>query len=172
MNHNRPPSDGYAKARTSMRRFGPAMIAIGGLMVLIGFGQFALTVISGINQEPFSGTRPGFPILFVILGFPGMLILGIGMKLTKVGYLKEIAQYGAKETTPAVQTTTTAIRSALQNDDIPCPSCSSPIEPDSKFCSSCGVDLANMKCDSCNDRIDPSDKFCPSCGTPNSLRKA
>ena len=171
MNHERPPSDGYTKARNSMRRLGPAMIAIGGLMVLIGGGQFILTFVQAATSESFSD-RPDFPILFIILGMPGLLIFGVGMMLTQAGYLKEITKYGAKETTPAVQTTTTAIRAALQDDDIPCPSCSSPIEPDSKFCSSCGVDLATMKCDSCNGAIEAGDKFCPSCGIPNALRKA
>lgn len=169
MNHKRPPQDGYTQVKTGMRRFGPAMIAIGGLMLIIGVGQFFLTFISAATSEPFSSEQPSFPILFIILGIPGMLILSIGLTLTKVGYLKEIAQYGAKETVPAVQTTTTAIRSAILDDDIPCPKCSQPIEPNSKFCASCGVLVGSLKCPNCNNPIESDDRFCNDCGTQVNL---
>tara|TARA_R110000868_G_scaffold241497_1_gene496158 strand:- start:148070 stop:148588 length:519 start_codon:yes stop_codon:yes gene_type:complete len=168
MTNNRSPDDGYTKARTGMRKFGPAMVVIGGLMVLIGVGQLLLTILSAANSQGFAD-RPDFPVLFIILGFPGMILLGIGMSLTQFGYLKEITKYAAKETTPAVTTSVTAIRSAITDDDVPCPACSSPNEPGSRFCSSCGVQIEMRKCRSCDHSIQYSDRFCPSCGQKTSV---
>jgi len=151
--------DPYHKARDSFRVLGPTMIVIGGLMLIIGVGQFILSMIqamSGGNAKP--------PILFVALGVPGLLIFGIGMQLTGVGFLKQTTKYVAKESAPAAQITTTAIRSALLDDDIPCPSCATPIEPDSKFCSNCGFKVAKMNCPSCNASIDTNARFCSDCG--------
>lgn len=164
MNRKQSARDGYSQVKTSMRRFGPAMIAIGGLMAVIGIGQFFLTFISAATSDSFSD-RPEFPILFIILGIPGVFILSIGLMLTQFGFLKEITQYGAKETVPAVTTSVTAIRSAITDDDVPCPKCSSPIEPDSKFCSSCGVQIGLLKCPSCENSIESNDRYCNSCGT-------
>lgn len=76
--------DPYHKARDSFRVLGPTMVVIGGLMLIIGVGQFILSMIqamSGGNAKP--------PILFVALGVPGLLIFGIGMQLTGVGFLKQ-----------------------------------------------------------------------------------
>jgi len=154
--HGQPqaPLDGYSKVKAKLRKFGPAMIAIGGLMLLIGVGQFFWTIISVATAEPFSRTDNGFPILFVILGIPGAMILSLGMMVTQAGYLKEITTYGAKETTPAVTIATTAVRAAILDDDIPCSTCSTPIEPDSKFCSSCGHQVNALQCPSCEHPID------------------
>lgn len=164
MNQKRSPHDNSTRIKARMRRFGPAMIAIGALMVLIGGGQFLLTFVSAATSDSFSH-RPSFPVLFVILGMPGMLILGFGVLLTQFGFLKEITQYGAQETVPAVTTSVTAIRAAITDDDVPCPECSSPIEPDSKFCSSCGVRIGSLRCSSCESPIESNDRFCNSCGT-------
>lgn len=128
-------------------------------MTLIGVGQFLFTMVSAMSG---GGGSP--PILFVVLGLPGLLLFGIGMQCTQAGYLKETTQYIAKETTPAVQTTTTAIRAAITDDDIPCPDCSRPIEPDSKFCAHCGVRIAGMTCMVCQATLEAGDRFCSSCG--------
>lgn len=162
MNQKYRAQDGYTQVKTGMRRFGPAMIVVGGLMAFIGIGQFLLTFVSAATSD--FGDRPSFPILFVILGIPGALILNFGLMLTKAGYLKEIAQYGAKETAPAVTTSVTAVRAAFSDDDVPCPECSSPIEPNSKFCSSCGVQIGSLACKECKSPIESGDRFCNSCG--------
>ena len=151
--------DPYHKARDTFRVLGPAMLVIGGIMVIIGVGQFFLTFINAAN-----GGHPKAPILFLILGMPGLLIFGIGMQLTGVGFLKQTSKYVAKETSPAAQITTTAIRSAILNDDIPCPSCATPIEPDSRFCSQCGVNVADIRCPSCDASIQSDARFCSDCG--------
>ena len=158
------PQDGYSKARSGMRSFGPILIVVGGILLLIGLGDFILTGIQMMTAEPFSDDRPGLPVLFLVCGFPGALLLGIGMKLTTFGYMREVSQYAAKETAPAVTTTTTAVRAAWSDDDVPCPECSAPNEPGSKFCSSCGVSIAGTPCASCGTALDRDDRFCAECG--------
>lgn len=156
--------DPYHKARDSFRKYGPALLVIGGVLAAIGIIDFMAAFISMANQKPFSHERPHFPILFIICGIPGVLLASIGMKLTGIGYLKEATKYIAKESSPAAQITTTAIRSAILDDDIPCPSCSTPIEPDSKFCSNCGVQIGGLACEACNAQLQPDDRFCGGCG--------
>ena len=156
--------DPYQKARDSFRKFGPGLIILGGIMFVVGLIDFLAAFVSIANQEPFSHSRPHFPILFIICGIPGAAMASIGMKLTGIGYLKEASKYVAKESAPAAQITTTAIRSAILDDDIPCPSCATPIEPDSRFCSQCGVNVAYIRCPSCDASIQSDARFCSDCG--------
>lgn len=158
------PQDPYHKARDSFRKFGPALLIVGGILFAIGLIDFIAAFVSIAGREPFSHDRPHFPILFIICGIPGAMLASIGMKLTGIGYLKEASKYVAKESAPAAQITTTAIRSAILDDDIPCPSCAVPIEPDSKFCSHCGTQVAGRACPSCNASIMPDARFCSDCG--------
>ena len=167
MTKEQSPNDGYNQVKTGLRRFGPALIVVGGLMAIIGIGQFLMTFVSAATSD--FGDQPSFPILFIILGIPGIFILSIGMMMTQAGYLKELTKYAAKETTPAVTTSVTAVRAAIMDDDVPCPSCASPIEPDSKFCSSCGVEVGTKKCPKCSSQIEAEDRFCKGCGTMISL---
>ncbi|MFG0246225.1 MAG: zinc ribbon domain-containing protein [Phycisphaerales bacterium JB052] len=157
-------NDPYHKARDSFRKYGPALLVVGGILTAIGIIDFIAAFISMANQEPFSHERPHFPILFIICGIPGALLTSIGMKLTGIGYLKEATKYVAKESAPAAKITTTAIRSAILDDDIPCPTCSTPIEPDSKFCSNCGASVAAMRCPVCNAMTKADARFCSDCG--------
>ena len=156
----RKPDDSYGKARNAFRKFGPVLLAIGGLMLLIGVGQFLITMIQAMSGGP---ANP--PILFVALGLPGAILFGFGMQLTGVGYLRETSQYVAKETTPAAKTSVTAIKSAILDDDVPCPACSRPVEPDSHFCSHCGVQIEGRQCSACEADIEADDRFCSSCGS-------
>ncbi|MHA7813696.1 MAG: zinc ribbon domain-containing protein [Phycisphaerales bacterium] len=156
--------DPYHKARDSFRKYGPALLICGGILFAIGFIDFIAAFISIASREPFSQTRPHFPILFIICGIPGAAMASIGMKLTGVGYLKEATKYVAKESAPAAQITTTAIRSAILDDDVPCPSCATPIEPDARFCAQCGLRIAEVHCPSCDATIQPDARFCSDCG--------
>ncbi len=158
------PQDGYSKAKSGMRSFGPLLVIIGGILLIIGLGDFLITIVRAMTAEPFSSSSPGAPILFVICGFPGMILLGIGMQLSSFGYMREVTQYAAKETAPAARTTTTAIRAAWKDNDTPCPTCSAPNEPGAKFCSSCGVSFVGAPCASCGSILEPDDRFCSECG--------
>ena len=156
--------DPYHKARDSFRKFGPTLLIVGGILTAIGFIDFMAAFLSVMTAEPFSGERRRFPILFPLMAMPGLLLFGIGMKLTGIGYMREATKYVAKESAPAAQITTTAIRSAILDDDIPCPSCATPIEPNSKFCSQCGIKVGDLSCPSCNASIEADARFCSDCG--------
>ncbi len=158
------PRDGQPRVKPALRILGPILLVCGILMTLIGFGNFIFSFIDAVSGDPFSG-ESNAPILFIALGIPGIILMGIGGPLTQAGYLKEITTYGAKETTPAVTIATTAVRAAILDDDIPCPTCATPIEPDSKFCSSCGQPVNALQCPSCEHPIEANDRFCNSCGT-------
>ena len=159
---SQPPSK-YKQAKSTFRVLGPTLLVIGIILSLVGIGSFFMGFIGAVSGD-FSPHDSKFPILFLLV-FPGFLCIGIGSMMTQAGYLKEITQYAAKETTPAVTTTTTAIRSAISDNDIPCPSCSEPIEPDSKFCAHCGVQIGQLSCPTCNAPLEANDRFCNQCGT-------
>ncbi len=162
MHPSHKPTTGYKQAKSTMRVLGPILLAIGVILSLIGIVDFFSTFVSiASRNQPPGDTR--FPILFILV-FPGFLLIGIGGMLTKAGYLKEITQYAAKETSPAVQTTTTAVRTALADNDIPCPQCALPIEPDAQFCSHCGTSVKGAPCAQCQTPLEPNDRFCRSCG--------
>ena len=158
------PRDGQPKVKPALRTLGPILLGVGVIMTLIGVGNFIYSFVNAVTGDPFSGEHNA-PILFLVLGFPGIILMGVGGSMCKIGYLKEITTYGAKETTPAVTIATTAVRAAILDDDIPCPTCATPIEPDSKFCSSCGQQVNAIQCPSCEQPIEANDRFCNSCGT-------
>ncbi len=160
MTHSQRSNKGYKHAKSTMRILGPVLLALGGVLTIIGVGSFLLGFFAIVSGSSSSGTSTLF-----FLALPGMALLGIGGMITQAGYLKEVAQYTALETSPAVTTTVSAIKSALTEDDILCSSCSAPIEPDSKFCSSCGIEITKLQCAKCHAEIEPDDKYCGSCGT-------
>ncbi len=152
----------YDKTKSALRIYGPLLIGVGLILSIIGIGAFINALINIFDGQ--RGTGPmQYPILF-LLSIPGFLLLGLGIMMTKVGYLKEISKYAAKETTPAATITTTAIRAAVTDDHIPCPSCSNPIEPNSKFCSQCGEHITNIQCKACQSPMEAADQFCANCG--------
>jgi len=52
-----------------------------------------------------------------------------------------------------------------------CPDCKNPIQPDAKFCPSCGRHLMVVQqCATCGESLPPTAKFCPQCGTPVELK--
>ncbi len=156
------PGDRYAQSKSFFRVLGPGLLVLGVILSAIGIGAFFIGFIGAANGN----TRPGesnFPILFLLI-FPGILLLAIGGLMTQAGYLKEITQYAAKETSPAITTTTTAIKSAIADDDIPCPSCALPIEPNSKFCAHCGIQTQDQACIKCDAPLESNDRFCNQCG--------
>ena len=160
---SQPPSK-YKQVRSTFRVLGPTLLVIGIILSLVGIGSFFVSFIGAVSGS-ISPHDAKFPILF-LLAFPGFLCIGIGSMMTQAGSLKETPQSAPKKTPPAVTTTTTAIRSAITDDDIPCPSCSEPIEPDSKFCAHCGVQIGQLSCPTCNAPLEANDRFCNQCGTP------
>jgi len=93
----------------------------------------------------------GPPKLF-FLGFIGIPMLAVGSFMVKAGYLREITEYTAEESSPAISTVARAAREgwtdgAPENaaDSGPrlfCSSCGVKNDLDAKFCDSCGAKLS------------------------------
>jgi len=52
-----------------------------------------------------------------------------------------------------------------QNDLLTCKKCNHKNDPNSKFCSNCGVNLLKRECSKCKMELKDLDKFCSQCGT-------
>ncbi len=52
-----------------------------------------------------------------------------------------------------------------QNDLLTCKKCNHENDPNSKFCSNCGVNLLKRECSKCKMELKDLDKFCSQCGT-------
>ncbi len=46
-----------------------------------------------------------------------------------------------------------------------CPGCGEELSANTKFCTSCGMQLAGVACPECGKKLDSGTKFCPDCGT-------
>jgi curli biogenesis system outer membrane secretion channel CsgG len=53
---------------------------------------------------------------------------------------------------------------AVQGSDPTCPKCGFDIEPGSKFCTNCGLQLEGVQCPGCKKALEPGTNFCPYCG--------
>jgi hypothetical protein len=119
------------------------------------------------------------------MAFVGVPIMGIGIALTRIGFLGVAARYVAGETAPVVadafdyvahesrdgiRTVTSAVAEGLRGEPetkIACPKCERANDADAKFCDSCGEAIpSEIRCPSCSVLNDAAAKFCDSCGVP------
>lgn len=173
MSLQRPIDPGHESTRNLLRAVGPVVAVVGGLFMLVGFVDFF---------SSFGGMEP--PRLFWCL-FVGMPLLGLGLGMTKAGYLGRITRYMSQEITPvatdtfnyAARETRDGIRDVAQAvgeglrgvNAAPvvarCTRCLHENEPDARFCSQCGSPLsARRVCPGCGDESDAKARFCDNCG--------
>ena len=69
----------------------------------------------------------------------------------------------------------------MREKDLTCPSCGDSVNPESRFCASCGQALARKegdatntgtKCPDCGASVESGNLFCPACGAPLRSTKA
>jgi hypothetical protein len=167
----------HGEARSALRTVGPIVAGVGGLLVLTGMISF------------FSAFGGFGPPKYFWCAFLGMPILGVGIVLTKLGYMGRIARYMANEVAPvgkdtfnyvargtrgSVQDLAAAVgaglregRSASSPDatEIPCTKCGERNDPTANFCKSCGLPTkSEAVCSSCGDKNDADARFCDNCG--------
>lgn len=176
-----PIDPGHQRPRDLFRKLGIPLACLGGLLLAIGILDFMLKF--GSMETP---------TLFIFCPLPGMILLGIGMGMTKAGYAGRIARYYSQEITPvatdtfnhAADRTKDSIRElagavgagigeAIAGRDatpgdavrIRCHKCNHENDAMAKFCSQCGTALAkSVPCPGCGELNDPDARFCDHCG--------
>ncbi|WP_448547663.1 zinc-ribbon domain-containing protein [Thalassotalea fusca] len=112
--------------RDFLRFFGPLCVVVGGVFAIIGFVSF-------FRAFGNHGTAEYFWCAFV-----GLPLVGVGVKMCKIGYLKPIADYVVNETGGALSKASSIIKNANTTNSF-CTSCGNENSQSSKFCSSCGA---------------------------------
>jgi hypothetical protein len=170
--------ENHGEARSALRTVGPIVAGVGGLLVLVGMVSFF---------SAFGGFGPPKHFWCAFLGMP---ILGVGIVLTKLGYMGRIARYMANEVAPvgkdtfnymargmrgSVQDLAAAVGAGLREgqqgpssaDDrgIACAKCGEQNDPTANFCKSCGLSIQSAAvCSACGDKNDADARFCDNCG--------
>ncbi len=166
----------HQKKQILLRRIGLPLIALGGLLILIGIGNFFMSFGSFGPPRYFWCAFLGMPILFV------------GIVLTSYGYMGAVARYAAGESAPvakdtlnymvegtqdSIKTVATAVGSGLAAglgktdtmNGVHCLKCNAINQAEAKFCDQCGFALQKTKaCPTCQELNDPDAKFCDNCG--------
>jgi hypothetical protein len=161
--------------RQVLRLLGPMTAGLGLLLIVIGMASF------------FSSFGSFGPPRYFWCAFVGMPLLGLGVAMTKFGYLGAITRYYAGEVAPVgkdtfnylAEGTQTGVRTAARSlaeglaaggfggsrATVACQNCSHPNDEDARFCGQCGTALQMWKsCPSCNRENDPAANFCDNCG--------
>ena len=172
---------GHRGIRDALRVIGPIVAVVGLIFAIVGIASFF---------SAFGGSGPPRHFWCAFIGLP---LLGIGIALTKFGYMGKVARYVAGEIAPVgkdtfnymadgtkdgVKTLATAVGQGLgagmagaaaaagsQQTKIRCHKCNALLEEEAKFCSKCGAPLSKTKpCPKCSELNDPDAKFCDNCG--------
>ena len=166
---------GHGEVRSILRIIGPAMAAVGLLLVVIGFGSF------------FASFGSFGPPRFFWCAFVGMPLLFVGIVISKFAYMGTVFRYMAGETAPVgkdvtnymVAGTKDSIRDAAtavaegfatagrqsEASSRLCAQCGAENEASANFCHGCGTPFAQSKrCGKCGEAHDPQARFCDNCG--------
>ena len=84
---------GHNTTRDTLRTIGPILLVIGGGFMIVGLVDF-FSAFGGFHS----------PTLFWCL-FVGMILLGIGLHLTPLGYIGKITRYMSQEMAPPAKDT-------------------------------------------------------------------
>jgi hypothetical protein len=162
---------GHRKIQGVLRTFGPFLVVLG--LILSAIGLFSFFSSFGTFE---------FPRYFwcVLVGFP---LMGVGLSLSRVGYLGEILRYMSREvapvsketfndlaegTRPGVETIARAVgeglRAGRREEAKTCPRCQSANDPSARFCNQCGSPLGESLCPGCGHPSAPGARFCGQCG--------
>ena len=121
---------GHRGQKKALQVIGLSLLAVGGLLAVIGFASFA---------SSFGSAEAGIPRGFWLL-FVGVPMASIGFALVKFGFLGEIGRYGAGELAPVARDALDYLEAGGEAA-VKCPSCGQENEAGSNFCDSCGAAL-------------------------------
>lgn len=129
-----------ATTRNVLRVLGIVVLAAG-LTVFILCGKdvvHAITASDDLNSPDFAEGPPVGKMLGTMGGF---LMIGIGLQLLNLGFLRAQARYLAEEASPAVATLAGAVHDGLTGTGPFCSACGTRNDDAARFCDSCGKPL-------------------------------
>ena len=159
--------------RNALRSIGPFILVAGVILVLIGFVSF----FSAFGSY---GTPRYFWCAFL-----GMPLIGVGLSLSRLGYMGAVGRYVAGEIAPvakdtvnylaeenkdAIRHVSEAIGAGLNHSRpsttlVRCHKCNTENQAQAKFCNNCAAALLkNKSCAQCGELNDPDARFCDNCG--------
>ncbi len=171
----KPDDSQHTGLRDLLRVIGPVIVIVGGIFTLIGLVSFF---------SAFGGMEP--PRQFWC-AFVGLLLVGIGMAISKFAYLGAITRYMADEVAPvgsdvvnymtqgtkeSVRDLATAVGEGFRTGSatgetrvVRCRKCNTDNDAAARFCKNCGTSLAKTKpCEACGEMNDLDARFCDNCG--------
>jgi hypothetical protein len=163
----------HRKIRGVLRTFGPFLLVLG--LIFSAIGLFSFFSAFGTSEFPRY-------FWFVLVGIP---LIGVGLSLSRFGYLGELLRYMSGEvapvskeafndlaegTRPGIETIARAVgegfRAGTREGAKPCPRCQSANDLSARFCNQCGGPLEESLCASCRHPNAPGARFCGQCGRP------
>jgi len=176
MNRKEQPIDPRGEEVSAVLRVvGLGMVAVGGVLTVIGVGNFFASF----------GTFE-FPRYFWC-AFLGLPLLGIGLQISGLGFLGTFTRYVSGQTAPVQRDTfnylaegtsegvRTIAEAAAQGfsagttqraaaDVVACPHCHALNPHEARFCDQCGTALGARSCPRCRHENDADARFCSQCG--------
>lgn len=165
----------HNQRRDALRIIGPAIVLVGIIFAVIGFGSF------------FSSFGSFEPPRYFWCAFVGLPLIGIGGAICKFAFMGSVTRYMANEVAPvgkdvvnymaagtkdAIHDVAAAVGQGLQAGQagkevrlLRCHKCNVDNEAPASFCKGCGAPLAKTRpCPSCGELNDPDARFCDQCG--------
>ena len=167
-----------APLRDFLRFVGPAVAVTGLAFMIVGIGSF-FSAFGSFGHGSFG------PPKYFWCWFVGIPLLGVGAFICRLAFLGPMARYVAEETAPvgkdvinylaagtepAVRSIVGAIKDGLSADDSEprdksCPKCGDRNRHDARFCSGCGSEIAAATvCSHCGAQNAPAAAYCDRCG--------
>ncbi len=169
----------HGKVRAILRLLGPLVVVLGVVLTAIGLISFF---------SAFGTFQPPRYFWAAILGLP---LIGVGLGLSRLGYLGDIFRYVSGEVTPVARDTFNTmaggtrqgvetiahavgrgLRSAMRGGSpseprtVLCIHCETSNPADARFCNQCGAGLQDQTCPGCGASLTPTARYCNHCGKP------
>ena len=138
-------------ARTTCRVVGILLLVVG----LVLFVMAPLSAISGMSDFQDGGSPATSMGSFVVFGFTGVLCIGIGGFLTRLGFLRVASEIVATETSGAVRHAADAFGRGFAGG-----------ARSAGFDGSATQQVVRLKCRSCGFLESEDARFCSKCGKP------
>lgn len=122
-----PGPEGQHHVRNGFRIAGGALVALGGILLVIGVGS----LLSTMNSDSMVGPR------YFWLAFVGMPLLAVGGWCLQAGFLGAATRYVAGEVGPVLSESLPLLTGEARH----CAQCGHGEDVEARFCSSCGTPL-------------------------------